>query len=70
LSLSAFLLIEQLLITDGTSAPLNRLRIIYSFGAGIALILFGISAAFVAHDWHRSYYHDAYQSIKTISFFL
>lgn len=62
LSLTGFLLIEQLLITDGTSSPLNRLRIIFAFGAGIALILFGISAAIVANDWHRSYYHDAYQS--------
>ena len=37
LSLSSFLLIEQLIIADGTVAPLNRLRTIYAFAAAIAL---------------------------------
>ena len=36
------------MITDGTVAPLNRLRIIYAFGAGIALFVFGIGAAIIA----------------------
>jgi hypothetical protein len=60
LSLTGFLLIEQILITDGTLAPLNRLRIIYAFGAGIALIVFGIGAAVAAsqryHPYH-TYHH-------------
>ncbi|CAF1439257.1 unnamed protein product [Adineta steineri] len=63
-SLTGFLLIEQLLITDGTLAPLNRLRIIYAFGAAIALIIFGIGAAIDASRYHyreryESYYHSA-----------
>ena len=57
LSLTGFLLLEQLLITDGTVAPLNRLRIVYAIGAAIALFIFGISAAIVAS---RRFGHDPY----------
>ena len=46
--MTSFLLIEQLMITDGTIAPLNRLRIIYAFGAAIALFMFGIGATIIA----------------------
>ena len=66
LSLTGFLLLEQILITDGTAAPLNRLRIIYAFAAAIALIVFGISAAIVASNWHSSYYQSHYHSRKRI----
>lgn len=59
-----FLLIEQLLITDGTVAPLNRLRTIYTFAAAIALFVFGIGAAFVANRWYDSSSPDAYQHSK------
>ena len=63
LSLTSFLLIEQLLITDGTLAPLNRLRIIYAIVATIALIVFGISASMVANRLsgyygHQTQYHS------------
>lgn len=63
LSLTGFLLIEQLLITDGTVAPLNRLRIIYAIGAAVALLIFGISASMVAsrmygHYANASQYHS------------
>lgn len=61
LTLSLFLLIEQLLITDGTVAPLNRLRTIYTFAASIALFVFGIGAAFVANRWYDSSSPDSYQ---------
>ena len=60
LSLTGFLLLEQILITDGTLAPLNRLRIIYAFSAAVALLIFGISAAIVANDWHNRYPRDSY----------
>ncbi|CAF1331326.1 unnamed protein product [Adineta ricciae] len=64
LSVTGFLLIEQLLITDGTIVPLNRLRIIYAFAAAIALIVFGIGAAITANrlsnDYrYQSHYHNA-----------
>ncbi|UJR30948.1 hypothetical protein I4U23_018460 [Adineta vaga] len=63
LSITSFLLIEQLLITDGTLAPLNRLRIVFAFGAAIALIIFGIGAAVTANRWSHYYrdsnYHNA-----------
>lgn len=59
LSLSGFLLIEQLLITDATLSPLNRLRIIFAFGAAIALFIFGIGAAITAHRyWNHYHYHS------------
>ncbi|CAF1009342.1 unnamed protein product [Rotaria sordida] len=67
LSLTGFLLIEQLLITDGTVAPLNRLRIIYAFGAAIALIIFGISAAIVASRWYSTYPHHSYHHYAVIA---
>ncbi|CAF1330427.1 unnamed protein product [Adineta ricciae] len=64
LSVTGFLLVEQLLITDGTIVPLNRLRIIYAFAAAIALIVFGIGAAITANrlsnDYrYQSHYHNA-----------
>jgi hypothetical protein len=64
LSLSGFLLIEQLLITDGTLAPLNRLRIIYAFAAAIALLVFGIGAAVVASRWYGTYPNSTYHHSK------
>lgn len=64
LTLTGFLLIEQLLITDGTVAPLNRLRTIYAFGAAFALFIFGIGAAIVASRWYGSSSPDAYQHSK------
>ena len=70
LSLTGFLLIEQLLITDGTVAPLNRLRTIYAFGAAIALFVFGIGAAIVASRWYGSSSPDAYQHSKNFVFSL
>ncbi len=68
LSLTSFLLIEQLIITDGTVAPLNRLRTIYAFGAAIALFIFGIGASIVASRWYGSSTspHDAYQHSKIL----
>ncbi|CAF0941221.1 unnamed protein product [Rotaria sp. Silwood1] len=60
LSLTGFLLIEQLLVTDGTVAPLNRLRIIYAFGAAILLIIFGISLAIVASRLYSTYPYHTY----------
>jgi hypothetical protein len=68
LSLSGFLLIEQLLITDGTLAPLNRLRIIYAFAAAIALLVFGIGAAVTASRYYGSYPNYDYHHSKS-SFF-
>ena len=68
LSLTGFLLIEQLLITDGTLAPLNRLRIIYAFGAAIALFIFGIGAAVVASRYYGTYPNQTYHHSKN-SFF-
>jgi len=67
LSLTGFLLIEQLLITDGTVAPLNRLRTIYAFGAAIALFIFGIGASILASRWYDSSPHDAYQHSAVIA---
>jgi hypothetical protein len=64
LTLTGFLLIEQLLITDGTVAPLNRLRTIYAFGAAIALFVFGIGAAIVASRYYGASSHDPYQHSK------
>ncbi len=64
LCLTGFLLIEQLMITDGTIAPLNRLRTIYAFGAAISLFVFGIGAAIVASRWYGSAPHDAYHDSK------
>ncbi|CAF2566950.1 unnamed protein product [Rotaria sp. Silwood2] len=64
LSLTVFLLIEQLIITDGTVAPLNRLRTIYAFAAAIALFIFGIGAAIVASRWYDSSSQDAYHHSK------
>jgi len=69
LSLTGFLLIEQLLITDGTVVPLNRLRIIYAFGAAIALIVFGIGAAVVASRWYDSYPYQSYHHSKYSIFY-
>jgi hypothetical protein len=60
LSLTGFLLLEQILITDGTVVPLNRLRIIYAFGAAIALFVFGIGAAVVASRGYNSYPYNNY----------
>jgi hypothetical protein len=60
LSVTGFLLLEQLLITDGTVAPLNRLRIIYAIAAAVALFIFGISAAIVASRWYNSYSNRTY----------
>ncbi len=79
LSLTGFILLEQILITDGTITPLNRLRIIYAFGAAIALIIFGIGAVIVASRWygsyHQSYHHSTFLPIlnsfkKNCSFIL
>ena len=58
LTMTSFLLIEQLMITDGTVAPLNRLRIIFAFGAGIALFVFGIGAAIIASGRYAANTHD------------
>ncbi len=69
LSLTGFLLIEQILITDGTVAPLNRLRTIYAFSAAIALFVFGVGASIVASRWYDSSpSHDAYQHSKIFVF--
>lgn len=48
LTMTSFLLIEQMMITDGTVAPLNRLRILFDIAAAIVLLVFGISATIVA----------------------
>ena len=48
LTMTSFLLIEQLMVTDGTAAPLNRLRILYAFAAAVVLFVFGIAATIVA----------------------
>jgi hypothetical protein len=69
LSLTGFLLLEQVLITDGTLAPLNRLRIIYAFGAAIALLVFGISAAIVASNWYNNYSYQSHYHSTNISIF-
>jgi hypothetical protein len=69
LSLTGFLLLEQILITDGTVVPLNRLRIIYAFGAAIALFVFGIGAAVVASRGYpyNNYYHSKHSlNIRSI----
>ena len=58
-TLTGFILIEQLLITDGTSPPLNRLRFVYAIVAAIALLLFGISASMVANRLSGSYVHQS-----------
>ncbi len=68
MSLSGFLLIEQLLITDGTIAPLNRLRILYAIGAGIALLIFGIGAAIAASRWYNTYPNHTYHHSKIFFF--
>ena len=73
LSVTGFLLLEQLLITDGTLAPLNRLRIIYAFAAAVALIVFGIGAAVQASRWYnaypyRTYHHSTFCSTCKISY--
>ena len=49
------------MITDGTVAPLNRLRTIYAFAAAIALFVFGVGAAIVASRWYSSSPYGAYQ---------
>ncbi|CAF2470474.1 unnamed protein product [Rotaria sp. Silwood2] len=67
LALTGFLLIEQLLITDATVSPLNRLRIIYAFGAAIALIIFGISAAIVASRLYSTYPNHSYHHSPIIA---
>jgi hypothetical protein len=69
LSLTGFLLIEQILITDGTVSPLNRLRIIYAFGAAIALLVFGIGAAIAASRWYSTYPNYSYHHSKNFFFF-
>lgn len=69
MSLTGFLLIEQLLITDGTVSPLNRLRILFAFGAAIALIVFGIGAAIVASRWYANYPYNSYHHSKNCLFF-
>lgn len=48
LTMTSFLLIEQMMITDGTVAPLNRLRILFDIAAASVLLVFGISATIVA----------------------
>lgn len=65
LSVTTFLLIEQLLITDGTVPPLNRLRIIYAIGAAVALLIFGISSAIEASrlNYHTDYYRSKIENI-------
>jgi hypothetical protein len=68
LSLTGFLLVEQLLITDGTLSPLNRLRIIYAIGAAIALFVFGISAAIVASRHYGNYPYGTYHRGKIRKF--
>ena len=67
LSLTGFLLIEQLIITDGTVLPLNRLRTIYAFAAALALFIFGIGAAFLASRSYESSPDNAYQHSKILS---
>lgn len=68
LCLTGFLLIEQLMITDGTVAPLNRLRTIYAFAAAIALFVFGVGAAIVASRWYSAAPYNAYQHSKIARF--
>lgn len=58
LCLTSFLLIEQFLITDGTVAPLNRLRTVYALVATMALLAFGIGAAVIASRSHASTTHQ------------
>lgn len=70
LSLTGFLLLEQLLITDGTVAPLNRLRIVYAIGAAIALFIFGISAAIAASRHYGNYPYGTYHRGKIRRFHL
>ncbi|CAF0868893.1 unnamed protein product [Adineta ricciae] len=67
LCLTGFLLIEQLMITDGTVAPLNRLRTIYAFAAAIALFVFGVGAAIVASRWYSAAPYNAYQHSAVIA---
>jgi hypothetical protein len=67
--LTGFLLLEQILITDGTIAPLNRLRIVYAFAAAVALIIFGISAAIFASRWHTSYGDQTHFNSMILSIF-
>ncbi|CAF0796336.1 unnamed protein product [Rotaria sp. Silwood1] len=55
------------MITDGTVAPLNRLRTIYAFVAAIALFIFGIGAAIVASSWYNSAAQDAYHHSAVIA---
>ncbi len=63
MSLTGFLLLEQLLITDGTLAPLNRLRIVYAFSAALALLIFGIGAVvMIARSYNSRYNHSYYHS--------
>ena len=68
LCLTGFLLIEQLMITDGTVAPLNRLRTIYAFAAAIALFAFGVGAAIVASRWYSAAPYNTYQHSKMTRF--
>ncbi|CAM4799850.1 unnamed protein product, partial [Rotaria magnacalcarata] len=60
LSLTGFLLIEQLLITDGTVAPLNRLRTIFAVAAAVTLFFFGIGTAILASRWYDAPTQDSY----------
>lgn len=65
-SVTVFILIEQLLITDGTAAPLNRFRGIYAFVAAITLFIFGIGTSIVSSRWYDSADHNAYEHSKII----
>ncbi|CAF0812301.1 unnamed protein product [Rotaria sordida] len=67
LALTGFLLIEQLIITDGTVAPLNRFRTIYAFVAAIVLFSFGIGASVLASRWYDSSPQDAYHHSAVIA---
>jgi hypothetical protein len=57
------------MITDGTVAPLNRLRMIYAAAAAIALFVFGIGAAIVASRWYSASPYGAYQHSEFYAWF-
>ncbi|CAF1621925.1 unnamed protein product [Rotaria magnacalcarata] len=67
LSLTGFLLIEQLLITDGTVAPLNRLRTIFAVAAAVTLFFFGIGTAILASRWYDAPTQDSYHRSAVIA---
>ncbi|CAM4894649.1 unnamed protein product [Rotaria socialis] len=67
LSLTAFLLIEQLLITDGTVAPLNRLRTIFAVAAAVTLFFFGIGTAILASRWYDAPTQNSYHRSAVIA---